>query len=44
MEKQKIKDVVCKREGCNYDWTPRVKGRLPKQCPKCKRYDCIKYK
>ena len=26
----------CKR--CDYEWEPKVEGRKPKSCPRCKSY------
>lgn len=30
---------VCKCKRCGAEWTPRLVGRKPVQCPRCKRVD-----
>lgn len=37
-------NAKCKREKCGYKFNSRIvetTGELPKQCPRCKRYDVI---
>lgn len=29
-------NIVC--PNCGHKWPPRTKGKIPKQCPSCKRY------
>lgn len=34
IKRVKIDGFECHR--CNFQWAPRFKGKLPKQCPACK--------